>query len=147
MLALIALSLFGVGVIAVAAVLLRSASTNKARKARDLDPELAESEVYKKLYGKRLLTVSAPVPAEAPAKADAESAQTPRAMSEENVELARRGIAEINELYKTGDFSQSLPRIRELCDPDFVLRPSGIFPENEEMRGPEGLLKFIGGQA
>ncbi|MGH2966698.1 MAG: nuclear transport factor 2 family protein [Solirubrobacterales bacterium] len=68
-------------------------------------------------------------------------------MSQENVEAARRGIAEINEVYRTGTFSPSLPRIRELCDPDFVLRPSGMFPENEEMRGPEGLLNFISGQA
>ena len=63
MLALIALILFGVGVIAVAAVLLlRFAPAIKARQARNSDPELAESEVYKKLYGKRSLTVSAPLP-------------------------------------------------------------------------------------
>ena len=71
MLALIALILFGVGVIAVAAVLLlRFAPAIKARQARNSDPELAESEVYKKLYGKRSLTVSAPSPVEAPPKAD-----------------------------------------------------------------------------
>jgi hypothetical protein len=72
-LALIALVLFGVGVIAVAAVLLRSAPAIKARQARNSDPELAESEVYKKLYGKRSLTVSAPLPVEAPPKADPDS--------------------------------------------------------------------------
>ena len=74
MLALIALILFGVGVIAVAAVLLlRLAPAIKARQARNSDPELAESEVYKKLYGKRSLTVSAPSPVEAPPKADPDS--------------------------------------------------------------------------
>lgn len=74
MLTLIALILFGVGVIAVAAVLLlRSAPAIKARQARNSDRELAESEVYKKLYGKRSLTVSAPVPVEAPPKADPDS--------------------------------------------------------------------------
>jgi hypothetical protein len=73
-LALIALILFGVGLIAVAAVLLlRSAPAIKARQARNSDPELAESEVYKKLYGKRSLTVSAPLPVEAPPKADPDS--------------------------------------------------------------------------
>jgi hypothetical protein len=73
-LTLIALILFGVGVIAVAAVLLlRSAPAIKARQARNSDRELAESEVYKKLYGKRSLTVSAPVPVEAPPKADPDS--------------------------------------------------------------------------
>jgi hypothetical protein len=72
MLVLIALILFGLGVIAVAGtvLLLRSAPAFKARQARNSDRELAESEVYKKLYGKRSLTVSAPVPVEAPSKAD-----------------------------------------------------------------------------
>ena len=77
MLALIALILFGVGVIAVATVLLlRSAPAIKARQARNSDPELAESEVYKKLYGKRSLTVSAPSPVEAPPKADPDRARS-----------------------------------------------------------------------
>ena len=68
-------------------------------------------------------------------------------MSQENLDIARRGIAEISELYETGEFSQNLPQIREVCDPDFVLRPSGLFPEHGEMHGPEGLLKFMQGQA
>ena len=68
MLVLIALILLGVGVIAVAGtvLLLRSAPTIKSRLARHSDSELTESEVYKKLYGKRSLTVSAPLPVEAP---------------------------------------------------------------------------------
>lgn len=71
MIALIVLILFGVGVIAVATVLLlRSAPAIKARQAGNSNPELAESEVYEKLYGKRSLTVSAPVPVEEPPKAD-----------------------------------------------------------------------------
>jgi hypothetical protein len=53
-----------------AVLLLRSAPAFKARQTRNFDPELAESEVYKKLYGKRSLTVSAPLPVEAPPKAD-----------------------------------------------------------------------------
>ena len=75
MLVLIALILLGVGVIAVAGtvLLLRAAPAIKARQARNSDPELAESEVYKKLYGKRSLTVSAPSPVEAPPKADPDS--------------------------------------------------------------------------
>jgi hypothetical protein len=74
-LVLIALILFGVGVIAAAGtvLLLRSPPTIKARQARYFDPELAESEVNKKLYGKRSLTVSAPLPVETPAKADPDS--------------------------------------------------------------------------
>jgi hypothetical protein len=78
-LVLIALIVFGVGVIAVAGtvLLLRSAPAIKARQARNSDPELAESEVYKKLYGKRSLTVSAPLPVEAPPKADPDSPRSP----------------------------------------------------------------------
>jgi hypothetical protein len=74
-LVLIVLIVFGVGVIAVAGtvLLLRSAPALKSRQTRNSDPELAESEVYKKLYGKRSLTVSAPVPVEAPPKADPDS--------------------------------------------------------------------------
>jgi hypothetical protein len=73
-LVLIALILIGFGVIAAAAaLLLRSAPSIKARQARNSDPELAESEVYKKLYGKRSLTVSAPSPVEARPKADPDS--------------------------------------------------------------------------
>jgi len=75
MLVLIALILFGVGVIAVAGtvLLLRSAPAIKSRLARSSDSELTESEVYERLYGKRSLTVSAPMPVEAPPKADPDS--------------------------------------------------------------------------
>jgi hypothetical protein len=45
-----------------------------------------------------------------------------------NVEIARSGIVQLNELYRTGEFSVGLSRLRELCDPDFVLRPNGMFP-------------------
>ena len=81
MLALIALTLFGVAVFAVAAVLLlRSARAFEPRGARypgrrSRDPEQGEREVYEKLYGKRSSTVSAPSPAAAPPKVDADSPQ------------------------------------------------------------------------
>ena len=66
---LIALILFGVAVIAVAAgVLLRSTRATEARETRNLDPERVEREVYEKLYGKRSGTVSAPLPARPPLK-------------------------------------------------------------------------------
>jgi len=106
MLALLALFLFGVAVIAVAAVvLLRSARATEPREARYPDPERGErevyeelygersgavparnpdqeqveKEVYEKLYGKRSGTISAPLPVEPPPKADADSprARTP----------------------------------------------------------------------
>jgi hypothetical protein len=68
-LALIALILFGVAVIAVAAVvLLRPGQTTEPRGARYPD----EREVYENLYGRRSGTVSAPLPKKAPPKADAD---------------------------------------------------------------------------
>jgi hypothetical protein len=108
MFALLALFLFGVAVIAVAAVvLLRSAQATEPREARYPDPERGErevyeelygersgtvparnpdqeqveKEVYEELYGKRSGTVSAPLPAEPPPKGDADSsrARTPSA--------------------------------------------------------------------
>lgn len=61
---LIALIVFGVAVIAVAAVvLLSSAQATEPREARHPDPKGVEREVYEKLYGKRSGTVSGPLPA------------------------------------------------------------------------------------
>jgi ketosteroid isomerase-like protein len=61
-------------------------------------------------------------------------------ISEQNVELARRGYAALNDAFKTGDF---LPAIQEFCDPEIVLRPSGILPESSAMYGHEGMLRFV----
>ena len=72
-LALIVLILLGVAVTTAATVLLLRSPAIKARQARNSNPEPAESDVYEKLYGKRSLTVSAPVPVEAPPKGDADS--------------------------------------------------------------------------
>jgi hypothetical protein len=76
-LVLIALILFGVAAITVAAVvLLRSVPAIRAREAQNPDPKRVEREVYEKLYGKRSGTVSAPVPVEPPPRADADSPRT-----------------------------------------------------------------------
>jgi hypothetical protein len=76
-LVLIALILFGVAAITVAAVVLvRSVPAIRAREAQNPDPKRVEREVYEKLYGKRSGTVSAPVPVEPPPRADADSPRT-----------------------------------------------------------------------
>ena len=76
MLVLIALILVGVAVIALASVvLLRPRRAGEARKVQDLYPEGSERAVYETLYGKRSLTVSAPVPVERPPEADVDSPQ------------------------------------------------------------------------
>jgi ketosteroid isomerase-like protein len=61
-------------------------------------------------------------------------------MSQENVNLARRGYDALNEAYRTGEF---LAALEETVDPEFVLVPSGILPESSEMRGHSGVLRFL----
>ncbi|MFL5867929.1 MAG: nuclear transport factor 2 family protein [Thermoleophilaceae bacterium] len=65
-------------------------------------------------------------------------------MSQENVELARRGYVALNEALRSGDF---LSAVQEFCDPEIVLKPAGILPESREMRGHEGMVQFMGIQA
>jgi hypothetical protein len=68
---LIVLIVFGVAVIAVASVaLLRPSRATEARRVEDLD---SERDVYESLYGRRSMTVSAPVPIERPPKANGRS--------------------------------------------------------------------------
>ena len=75
-LVLIGLILLGVAVIALASVVvLRPGQAGEARKAPDLYPEGSERAVYERLYGKRSLTVSAPVPVERPPETDVDSPQ------------------------------------------------------------------------
>jgi hypothetical protein len=65
---LIVLIAFGVAVVAVASVvLLRPSRATEARREEGLD---SEREVYERLYGRRSMTVSAPVPLERPPRAD-----------------------------------------------------------------------------
>jgi uncharacterized protein len=64
-------------------------------------------------------------------------------MSDENVEVARRGYAAMNEALSTGDFSP----VAELWHPEVVLKPSGLLPEQGEWRGQEGITRFAAAQA
>ena len=87
--------LLGAAVIALASVVvLRLRHGGEARKVQDLYPEGSERAVYETLYGKRSMTVSAPVPVEPPPEADVDSPQAgPRGesvMSEKNVDVVRR---------------------------------------------------------
>ena len=68
-------------------------------------------------------------------------------MSQENVDLARRGYSAINAAYEGGDASLLLPFLEETCDPDYVLTTTGrLFPESGEWRGYEGLIRFTAAQ-
>jgi ketosteroid isomerase-like protein len=67
-------------------------------------------------------------------------------MSRENVEVAGRAYAAMNDAYKTGDL---LPVVEEFCDPEIVFNNEAIltgYPERGEWRGHEGLLQFGAGQ-
>jgi hypothetical protein len=81
-LAVIALILFGIAVITVAAVLLlRSSLMTEPRETRfpgrrTPDLEQGEREVYEKLYGKRSRTVSGPLPVDSRPKADVDTPRT-----------------------------------------------------------------------
>lgn len=86
---------------------------------------------------------------------------TGRAMSEEDVELARRLYGEAGDAYygriealhealERGDFGEFMPRAEETLHPDFVLRTpeDSPFPEagTREWRGRVGFLRFVAGQ-
>jgi ketosteroid isomerase-like protein len=65
-------------------------------------------------------------------------------MSKETIEVARRAYAALNDGYRTRDF---LPGILEICDPEVVVKPSGMFPEQEELHGHEGMRGFLSRQS
>ena len=62
-------------------------------------------------------------------------------MSRENVELAQRGYRAMNNMLKSRKVDR--PYIEEWWTPDSVLKPSGLLPESSEMRGHEGIARFI----
>jgi ketosteroid isomerase-like protein len=64
-------------------------------------------------------------------------------MSQENVELARRGYAALNEAYAKRDISSLKSMAEEMWHPDIVLAFQGpTFLEVGEWHGYEGLLRF-----
>jgi uncharacterized protein len=62
-------------------------------------------------------------------------------MSQENVELARRTYAALDEALATGDLD---PYIDRFCDPEILIKPADEFPETSELHGHEGVLRFLG---
>ena len=67
-------------------------------------------------------------------------------MSQENVELARRGYAALNEAYKSGNVNDLLPIAEEMWDPDIVFRTAETFVESGEWHGYEGVLQLTSDQ-
>jgi ketosteroid isomerase-like protein len=64
-------------------------------------------------------------------------------MSQENVEVVRRGYAALNAAYEKGTVEDLVPFVEEHYGPGFVLMTSGMFPETAEMHGHDGLLRFV----
>ena len=64
------------------------------------------------------------------------------AMSQENVELARKGYAVLNEVYKTGDLEALRQHIENTIHPDCVLVASDVTFKGE-WQGREGMVEFI----
>jgi ketosteroid isomerase-like protein len=64
-------------------------------------------------------------------------------VSEDNVEIVRRGYDVLNSAYATGEVNDLLPFLENHYHPDLVLKTSGMFPETAEMHGHSGMLRFI----
>jgi SnoaL-like domain len=68
-------------------------------------------------------------------------------MSQETVELARRGYAALNDAYSSGDVNDLWPTAEELWDPEIVLRtPGGVLGGGEVWHGRDGMLRFVANQ-
>jgi ketosteroid isomerase-like protein len=67
-------------------------------------------------------------------------------MSQENVEIAKRGYAAVNHAYETGDLTGLKQHLEENLTPDFVMRTGGSWPEHGEWHGAAGLLQFTANQ-
>jgi ketosteroid isomerase-like protein len=64
-------------------------------------------------------------------------------MSQANVDLARTGIAAINETFKSGDMGPWTRHVEAAFDPEVVLEMgSGAFTEGE-WRGHPGLVQYL----
>jgi ketosteroid isomerase-like protein len=62
----------------------------------------------------------------------------------ENVELVRRAYGTLDDAYRSGEVD--LAPVKEMWDPDCVIKPSGLFPESREMHGHEGIVRFATAQ-
>jgi len=67
-------------------------------------------------------------------------------MSRENVELAKKGIAAINQAYQTGDITPWRRQVEEAFDPEVVLEAGSEAFTEGEWRGHEGAVGFVANQ-
>ena len=74
------------------------------------------------------------------------SGDTALAMSQETVQLAKDGIAAINETYATGDLLPWRRHVEKAFDPEVVVEAGGEAFTEGEWRGHEGAVKFVANQ-
>ena len=67
-------------------------------------------------------------------------------MSQENVELARAGVAAINETYRTGDVLPWRQHVEKAFDPDIVIEAGTTAFTEGEWRGHDGAVQFVANQ-
>ena len=67
-------------------------------------------------------------------------------MSQENVELAKHGIAAINDAYRTGDILPWRRQVEKAFDPEVVLEAGTEAFTEGEWRGHEGAVGFVTNQ-
>lgn len=63
---------------------------------------------------------------------------------ETSVDVARAAYRDLADALRSGDAAYTVER---WCDPEIVLKPSGLFPDSSETRGREGMLQFVPTQA
>jgi ketosteroid isomerase-like protein len=67
-------------------------------------------------------------------------------MSQANVELAKQGIAAINEAYAQDDIAPWRQQVEKLVDPEVVLEAGTDAFTEGEWRGQEGAIGFVANQ-
>jgi ketosteroid isomerase-like protein len=72
---------------------------------------------------------------------------TEQAMSQQDVENARRGYAALNDAYRSGDVESFRPVLEEFWDPEVVFVPAGVLPDSRSsVQGWDAVLRFTAGQ-
>ena len=67
-------------------------------------------------------------------------------MSNQNVELAKEGIAAINDTYRTGDITAWRTHVEKTFDSEVVLEGGTEAFTEGEWRGHEGVISFVANQ-
>jgi hypothetical protein len=67
-------------------------------------------------------------------------------MSHENVELAKLGVAAVNETYRSGDLAPWRRHVAATCDPEVVLESKTDAFTDGQWHGHDGVVGFVANQ-